>query len=158
MDEGFYFEEYQEGWSHETRAKKIRDEDILKFVDLHAFYTPTFMNMKYAEAMPEYGGRMAPGLFVLCLAEGLALDAGLTRRRGIFLMELTPKFLKPVFAGESIVNRIRLKSKRVTSKPDRGIVVTSHEVITDTGVVAITYDSTRMIRTRQFVEAPEASR
>jgi acyl dehydratase len=156
MDEGFYFEEYQDGWSYETRPKKIRDEDILTFVDLHAFYTPTFTNMAYAQASPEYGGRMAPGLFVLCLAEGLALDAGITRRRGIFLMELTPKFLKPVFAGDTIVNRIRMKAKRLTSKSDRGVVVTSHEVVTDKGVVAITYDSTRMIRTRQFVEPAAA--
>lgn len=157
MEEGFYFEEYEDGWSYDTASRQITDEDIRKFVDLHGFNTPTFTNMKYVQGSQDYGGRMAPGLLVLCMAEGLALNAGLTRRRGIFLMELTPKFLKPVFAGETIVNRVRLKSKRLTSRPDRGVVVTSHEVVTDKGVVAISYDSTRMIRTRQFVETAAAA-
>jgi acyl dehydratase len=152
MEEGIYFEEYTEDWSHETGSKKITDEDISAFVALHSFYTPTFTNMDYVKGSSDYGGRMAPGLFVLCMAEGMVLQAGLTRRRGIFLMELTPKFKKPVFAGDSIVNRVRFQSKRLSSKPDRGIVVTSHEVVTDKGEVAIAYESTRMIRTRQFVE------
>ncbi len=157
MDEGFYFEEYTEDFAYESAAKLITDEDIRTFVELHSFYTPTFTNMAYVNTSADYGGRMAPGLMVLCMAEGLVMGAGLTRRRGIFLMELSPKFLKPTFAGDSIVNRVRLKSKRLSSKPDRGIVVTSHEVVTDKGVVTISYDSTRMIRTRLFVEAPAAA-
>jgi len=154
MEEGFYFEEYTQDWSHEAGPRQITDEDIGAFVALHSFYTPTFTNMSYVHDSIDYGGRMAPGLFVLCMAEGMVLQAGLTRRRGIFLMELTPKFRKPVFAGDSIINRVRMQSKRLSSKPDRGIVVTSHEVVTGKGEVAITYESTRMIRTRQFVEAP----
>lgn len=73
-------------------------------------------------------------------------------------MELSPKFKKPVFAGESILNRVRMQSKRLSSKPDRGIVATSHEVVTDKGEIAIAYQSTRMIRTRQFVEAEPGAR
>lgn len=158
MDVGLYFEEYVDGWSHETSARQITDEDIRAFVDLHGFHTPTFTDKAYVQGSKDYGGRMAPGLLVLCMAEGLVLNAGLTRRRGIFLMELTPKFKKPVMAGDSIFNRVRLHEKRLTSKPDRGVVITSHEVVTDKGEVAIAYLSTRMIRTRQFVEdaAPAA--
>ena len=152
METGLYFEEYDEGWTHETASKTITDELIRAFVDLHGFNTPTFTDLSYAHRSKDYGGRMAPGLMILCMAEGLALDAGLTRRRGIFLMELSPKFKKPVFAGDSIVNRVRFHSKTPTSKPDRGVVVTAHEVVTDKGEIAIAYHSTRMIRTRQFVE------
>ena len=158
MNEGIYFEEYTEDWSHETGPRTITDEHIHTFVELHSFYTPTFTNMAYVRDSKDYGGRMAPGLLVLCMAEGLVLEAGLTRRRGIFLMELTPKFKKPVFAGDSIVNRVRLSSKRLSSKPDRGIVITSHEVVTDKGEIAIAYESTRMIRTRQFVETEPTGR
>jgi len=152
MEFGKYFEEYADDWSYETPSKTITDKDISTFVDLHGFNTPTFTDMAYVQGSKDYGGRMAPGLMVLCMAEGLVMNAGLTRRRGIFLMELTPKFKHAVFAGDSIVNRVRLHSKKLTSKPDRGVVVTSHEVVTDKGDVAITYLSTRMIRTRQFVE------
>lgn len=151
MQEGLYFEEYTDGLSFETAWRDVTDETIREFVALNGFNTPTYTDPKYMNM--SYGGRMAPGLLVLSLAEGLVLDAGLTRRRGIFLMELTPKFKAPVYAGDKIVNRFRFKSKKLTSKPDRGVVVCEHEVVTGKGDIAIVYDSVRMIRTREFVEA-----
>jgi acyl dehydratase len=151
MDAGLYFDEYTENWWYESEGLEITDAMISTFVDLCRFTSPTFTDRKYVEA--NYSGRMAPGIFVLSLAEGLVLNAGLTRKRGIFLMELHPKFLKPAFAGDVIVNRVKLHSRSETSKPDRGVVVTSHEVANQKGEVVISYLSTRMIRTRAFVEA-----
>lgn len=152
MKEGLYFEEYTPEWRHASDAVSITEEGISRFVELHRFFTPTFTDLSYVESSKEYGARMSPGLHVLCLAEGAVLQAGLTRRRGIFLMELTPKFLKPVFAGDTIAVHVRLKSKRVTSKKDRGVVVTAHEVVNGKGELVMTYDSTRMIRTHSYVE------
>ena len=152
-----YFEDYNEQWSYETETAVVTDEDITAFVELHKFYTPTFTDMNYVKNSADYGARMAPGLFGLCTAEGLVLRAGLTSKRGIFLMELTPKFLKPVFAGDTLRNRVRMHSKKLTSKPDRGVVVTAHEVVNQKGEVVISYLSTRMIRTRAFKEAPASA-
>jgi acyl dehydratase len=151
METGLYFEEYSDDWTHQTEAMQVTDEQIGDFVQLHGFNTPTYNDPGYMKKA--YGGRLAPGLFVLCHAEGLVLNAGVTRRRGIFLVELNPVFKKPVFAGDTLINRIRFKSKRLTSKPDRGIVITRHEVVTQKGDIAITYDASRMIRTRDFVES-----
>ncbi len=150
MEIGYYFEEYTDDWSFQTDSLTITDEMITTFVDLCGYNTPTFRNADYASK--NYRGRMAPGMFVMALAEGLCLNAGITRRRGIFAMEVNPKFLKPTFAGDTITNFITLKSKRVTSKPDRGVVITDHEVRNQSGETAIRYTSTRMIRTRSFVE------
>jgi len=152
MNEGLYFEEYTEEWRYESAAVAVAEDGIAAFVELHKFHTPTFTDRGYVESSPEYGARMSPGLHVLCLAEGAVMREGLTRRRGIFLMELTPKFLKPVFAGDTICVHVRLKSKRQTSKADRGVVTTTHEVKNQRGEVVVTYDSTRMIRTRAYVE------
>lgn len=153
MDTGLYFEEYADDWTFETDAATILDEHVRAFVQLHDFKTPTYTDPAYMQAA--YGGRMVPGMLVMCTAEGLVMNAGVTRRRGIFLMELTPRFRKPVYAGDTVLNRIRFKSKRLTSRADRGIVVTSHQVITHRGDVAIEYDSVRMIRTRLFEEPTE---
>lgn len=151
MEIGFYFEEYTDDWSFRTESVTITDEMIGQFVDLCGYNTPTFRNADYASK--NYRGRMAPGMFVMSLAEGLCLNAGITRRRGIFAMEVKPKFLKPTFAGDTITNFITLGSKRLTSKPDRGVVITSHDVQNQNGETVISYTSTRMIRTRAFVEA-----
>jgi acyl dehydratase len=150
MDVGLFFEEYSDDWSFDTGTATVTDDSIRAFASLHAFNTPTYTDPRYMTAA--YGGRMAPGLHIVCLAEGLVLDAGLTRRRGIFLLELTPKFMTPVFAGDAITNHIHLKSKRLTSKSDRGIVVTRHKVITHRGEVAIEYDAVRMIRTKNYLD------
>jgi acyl dehydratase len=154
MKDGLYFEEYTPDWTYETAAVDVTEEGIAQFVELHRFYTPTFIDRSYVASSREYGARMSPGLHVLSLAEGAVLQAGLTRRRGIFLMELTPKFVKPVFSGDTIAVRVRLNSKRETSKPDRGVVVTSHEVVNGKGELVVSYDSTRMIRTRSYVDEP----
>lgn len=151
MEIGFYFEEYTDDWSFTTDSVTITDEMITAFVDLCGYNTPTFRNPDYASK--QYKGRMAPGMFVMSLADGLCLNAGITRRRGIFAMEYNPKILKPTYAGDTITNFITLKSKRLTSKPDRGVVVTNHDVRNQNGETVISYTSTRMIRTREFVEA-----
>jgi len=152
--DGLYFEEYGEDWSYQTEAKTITEEMIRTFVESFGYTSPTFTDREYMSR--EYAGRMSPGLLVLTVAEGLVLSAGLTKRRGIFLMELTPRFLKPVHAGDSISNRVSFHSKRLTSKPDRGVVITDHDVVTNKGDVAIHYQSVRMIRTRQFVEGAKS--
>lgn len=151
METGLYFEEYTDDWTFETESATILEEHVRAFVQLHGFKTPTYTDPAYMQAA--YGGRMVPGMLVMCTAEGLVMNAGVTRRRGIFLMELTPKFKKPVYAGDTVVNHISFKSKRLTSRPDRGVVVTAHKVITNRGNIAIEYDSVRMIRTRMFEEA-----
>lgn len=156
MGDGLYFEDYAADWSARFGVGPVTDEAITRFVELHGFDTPTFTDRRYVEASKDYGARMAPGLHVLCLAEGAVLRSGLTRRRGIFLMTLTPRFLKPVFAGDSIEVLVRLESKRLTSKPDRGVVVTTHEVLNQRGDVVLDYASTRMIRTRSYVDESAA--
>ena len=153
METGLYFEEYTDDWTFETGSTTILDEHVRAFVQLHDFKTPTYTDPAYMQAA--YGGRMVPGMLVMCAAEGLVMNAGVTRRRGIFLMELTPKFRKPVYAGDTVTNHIQFKSRRLTSKPDRGVIVTSHQVVTSRGDIAIEYDSVRMIRTRLFEEPIE---
>ena len=148
--DGLYFEEYTEDWSYQTEEKTITEEMVRIFVESFGYTSPTFTDKQYMSQ--QYAGRMSPGLLVLTVAEGLILSAGLTKRRGIFLMELTPKFLKPVHVGDAIANHVSFHSKKLTSKPDRGVVVTDHDVVTDKGDVAIRYQSVRMIRTQQFVE------
>ena len=150
-----YFEEYAEGWTFDTERRTITDYDISAFVQLHGFLSPTFTDLDYVTRSDQYGGRIAPGLLTLCMAEGLILLSGVTRKRGIFAMELTPRFEAPVRAGDTIFNRVTFKSKKATRKPDRGIVVTDHTVLTTKGAVAIRYTSTRMIRTRAFVDTTE---
>lgn len=145
---GLYFEDYHDGWSYETGEKTIEESMVATFVELCEFTSPTYVNADYA--MRHYAGRLVPGVFVLALAEGLFLRDGITFERGIFLLELTPKFLNPAYVGDVIRNRLTLTSKRLTSKGDRGVVVCEHEVLNRKDEVLVRYGASRMIRTRDY--------
>lgn len=80
------------------------------------------------------------------------MSAGITRRRGVFAMEVNQKFLEPLFAGDFITNHVTLESTRPTGKPGRGVVITSHAVKNHRGEAVIGRTSARTIRTRAFVE------
>jgi acyl dehydratase len=58
------------------------------------------------------------------------------------------KFLTPVHPGETITAEAVLKEKRLTKKPDRGIVVLSHVLKNSRDVVVLAADITYLIRTQ----------
>lgn len=151
---GLYFEEYTDDWSYTTGKKEITEDIVQGFVKLCDFSSPTYVDPNYAKQ--QYSGRLVPGMLVLALAEGLLLGEGLTFRRGIFLLELTPKFLKPTYADDVIHNRVTLQSKRLTKRDDRGVVICNHDVINQKGEIVLQYTSSRMIRTRAFVDGAVA--
>jgi acyl dehydratase len=150
LSEGMLFEDYVEGDIIETPRRTVTDYEISSFVTLCGFLTPTFTDLEYVSRPEHYSGRIAPGLLTLSLAEGLILAAGLTRGTGLALLELTPKWESPVYSGDTIYTEINVKSKRLTSKKDRGVVVTENLVKNTKGTVVARYTSTRMIKTKLF--------
>ncbi|EWT07318.1 acyl dehydratase [Intrasporangium chromatireducens Q5-1] len=148
--EPLYFEDYQDGQWIETPRRTVTDYEISAFVTLCGFLTPTFTDLEYVSRPEHYSGRIAPGMLTLSLAEGLILAAGVTRGTGLALMELTPAWKAPVYAGDTIYTEINFVSKRLTSKGDRGVVKTNNVVRNTKGDIVATYSSTRMIKSRTF--------
>lgn len=149
-DEGLWFEDYTEGDVLVTPRRTVTEYDISAFVQLCGFLTPTFTDLEYVSRPEHYSGRIAPGMLTLSLAEGLILAAGVTRGTGLALMGLTPKWLAPVYSGDTIFTEINVSSKRMTSKGDRGVVVTENVVKNTKDAIVLTYESTRMIKARNF--------
>ncbi|SDG81669.1 MaoC family dehydratase [Microbacterium pygmaeum] len=154
--QGLLFEDYFDGQSIETPHRTVTDYEISSFVTLCGFLTPTFIDLEYVSRPEHYSGRIAPGLLTLSLAEGLVLASGVTRGTGLALLELTPKWLSPVYSGDTIFTEINFVSKRMTSRGDRGVVVTDNVVRMTKGDVAATYRSTRMIKSSQFQSSVES--
>lgn len=152
---GMWFEDYEEGQVITTPRRTVTDFEISSFVTLCGFLTPTFIDLEYVSRPEHYSGRIAPGMLTLSLAEGLILAAGVTRGTGLALMELTPKWKAPVYAGDTIFTEIHFSSKRLTSRGDRGVVVTENVVKNTKDDSVVTYTSTRMIKTRDFGAAKE---
>jgi len=152
--EGLYFEDYHDGQQIETPRRTVTDYEIATFVTLCGFLTPTFTDLEYVNRPEHYSGRIAPGLLTLSLAEGLVLSSGVTRGTGLALLELTPTWKAPVYAGDTILTQINVVSKRLTSRGDRGVVKTENVVVNSKGETVVTYASARMIKSRTFGSTP----
>jgi acyl dehydratase len=153
MADGLLFEDYVEGSVIRTPRRTVTEFEISSFVTLCGFLTPTFTDLEYVSRPEHYSGRIAPGMLTLSLAEGLILASGVTRGTGLALMGLTPVWKKPVYAGDTIYTEINVESKKLTSKEDRGVVVTQNVVKNTRDEVVLTYTSTRMIKSRDFVSS-----
>lgn len=149
----FYFEDYKEGMVLETGHRTVLDYDISAFVNLCAFHGPMFMDMEYVTQSKYYSGRLSPGLLALSLAEGLIIDSGMLKDRGLALMELSPKFLKPTLAGDTIYTAVTVTDLYLTSRGDRGIVTTDNSVLATSGKEVIRYKAVRSIKTKSFDES-----
>lgn len=150
MNDGLLFEDYVEGSVITTPRRTVTEYEISSFVTLCGFLTPTFTDFEYVSRPEHYSGRIAPGMLTLSLAEGLILASGVTRGTGLALMGLTPVWKKPVYSGDTIVTEIHVTSKKMTSKGDRGVVITENVVKNTRDEVVLTYTSTRMIKARSF--------
>lgn len=155
IGEGLYFEDYVVDDVISTPRRTVTDHEIGSFVTLCGFLTPTFIDLEYVSQPEHYSGRIAPGMLTLSLAEGLILASGVTRGTGLALLGLTPTWEKPVYSGDTIFTEIHVTSKRLTSKQDRGVVVTENKVLNTSGDRVMTYTSTRMIKSNSFGGAAE---
>ncbi len=151
-----FFEDYVDGLTLETPRRTVTDYDISAFVTLCGMFTPTFIDIEYVSRPEHYSGRIAPGLLTLSFAEGLIMGSGLTRGTGLALLELTPTWQAPVYAGDTIYTAINFIEKRLTSKGDRGVVATENVVRNTKGRTVATYISRRMIKSRRFGSAHAA--
>lgn len=79
-----------------------------------------------------FGGRVAHGLLVLSLVDGLKNQAP-AQFRAIASLGWDWRFVAPVLAGDTIHVEIEVTALRETSKPDRGIATLDFDVTNQHG-------------------------
>ena len=115
-----YYEEYDVGAEYETAARTVTETDIVNFVNLFGFTEPLFINMEFVQNQSLFGGRIAPGAFTFSMSEGLMIQSGLARGGMALLGIEDMKVPAPLRCGDTVHVKIKVLSKRETSKPDRG--------------------------------------
>ena len=143
-----YFEDYEVGAEYLTHARTITETDIVTFVNLVGFFEPLFIDMEFVKNQSLFGGRIGPGTLTFALAEGLMAQSGLIRGGMALLGVDGMRLHAPLRCGDTMRVKITVLAKRETSKPDRGVVKFSHEVLNQQGERLMEYTVTRMIRCR----------
>ena len=143
---GLTFEEHEIGAVYETLARTVNEADLSAFVNLCGFNEPLFMDMEFVARESVFKGRPAPGAFTFCVSEGLVMHTGLIHGTGMSYLGSDIRIVAPVLAGDTIRVKVVVAAKRETSKPDRGIVTYTHQVLNQRGELVLEATIKRMIR------------
>ena len=131
---GNYYEELEIGRRFETPRRTVIDADIGTFAGLTADFNPLHMDELFA-AESDFKGRITHGPMIVGMAFGLASRAGLMDGTVLGLLDIAWKFMQPVRPGDTISAVVTVLDKRLTKKPDRGVVTLQLDVLNQRGEI-----------------------
>jgi 3-hydroxybutyryl-CoA dehydratase len=98
---GRYFEDFKLGEVVVSSGRTITEADIVSFAALSGDYNQIHTDAEFAKGTP-FGQRVAHGLLVLSAATGQIAQLGLIEGTVLAFRELTWKFSRPVFIGDTV--------------------------------------------------------
>ncbi len=146
--EPLYFEDYKPDLKFRTRARTITETDLVNFIGLSGMFESLFVDQEYIAGQEIYEGRLVPGALTYAISEGLVIQEGILRERGLAFLGLELRAEKPVYVGDTIHVEVGTDETRPTRRPDRGIVITSHSVVNQNGDPVMRLRVTRLVRKR----------
>lgn len=127
-----------------TPARTITETDIVRFAGLTGDYHPAHTNEIYALTTSISGKRVAHGLLILSISEGLFFRTNYFDWEHIPLMTLgfeNVKFPNPIFIGDTIHTELFIKSKRDSSKHKGMEIIIFHaNVVNQENIIVCEYD------------------
>jgi 3-hydroxybutyryl-CoA dehydratase len=125
---GLHFEEFEEGMEVLTSGRTITETDIVNFAGLSGDFNFIHTNAVLAEATP-FGQRVAHGMLVASIATGLAVQQGFIEGTTLAFRELSWKFTRPVFIGDTVYVKLTVKETKPRSRLGGGLVVFEARVL-----------------------------
>jgi acyl dehydratase len=143
---GRYFEEFDVGHQFTTPRRTVIEADIHTFAGLSGDFNPLHMDEVFA-AESDFGGRITHGPMIVGIAFGLA-SRDLLDGTVLGLLDIAWKFMKPVRPGDTISVLVTVVDKRMTKKPDRGVVQFELDVRNQNGESVQVGQAKLMVRLR----------
>jgi acyl dehydratase len=143
-----YFEDIQVGDEYLSPGRTVTEADIVAFAGLSGDYNVLHTDAEYMKSSI-FGERIAHGLLGLAISSGLGARAVPRAFATIAFLGLRWRFKGPIKIGDTIKVRLKIASKRETSKPDRGIVTVQRHVVNQRGEVVQEGDTELMIERRK---------
>ena len=125
---GYYFEDFEIGQEIVTRGRTVTEADVVNFAGVTGDYNQIHVDDKFAKEF-DFGQRIAHGLLVQSFAVGLAVMSGFIDGTVLAFRELTCKFSKPVFFGDTIHTRLEIVEKKAFRRLGGGNVTIKYRVI-----------------------------
>ena len=129
---GMYFEEFEVGYEVISAGRTITETDIVSFAALTGDWTQIHVNAEYAKGTI-FGQRVAHGLLGLSYAAGLGAQLGFIEETVLLFRSLEWKFSAPIFIGDTIHFRARVKDKKELKKLGGGNVIFDVRLVNQEG-------------------------
>ncbi len=123
-----YWDDLTEGTQFATSERSITQEDVAAFANLSGDTNPLHLDTTYA-ADTRYHRPIAHGLFILSVASGLAMQAGILGEQVTALATLEWRFREPVYIDDRIHAKITVKRLRSLPSSDSGLAILAVEII-----------------------------
>jgi len=118
---GRFFEEFEVGYTVVSAGRTITETDIVSFAGLSGDYTQLHTNAEFAR-QGVFGQRVAHGLLVLSITSGQLVQLGFIRGTVLAFREMSWKFSRPVFIGDTVHTTATVTKLRPMSKLGGGAV------------------------------------
>jgi acyl dehydratase len=148
-----YFEDYVAGSVHEFGSIAVDEGEVLEF---GRRFVPLPYHVDKEAAKPSiYGGLIASGWHTAALMMRLYTDHYLSQVANLGSPGVDElRWDKPVFPGDELSIRVTVvETRRSASKPDRGIIISSVEVLNQKREVVMRLKSVNFVRCRAAASA-----
>jgi 3-hydroxybutyryl-CoA dehydratase len=125
---GMYFEEFEPGMKVTTGGRTITETDIVNFAGLSGDFNFIHTNAVAAAETP-FGQRVAHGMLVASIATGLAVQQGFIDGTTLAFRELSWKFTKPVYIGDTVYVKFTVKKTKPMARLGGGLVIFEARVL-----------------------------
>jgi acyl dehydratase len=143
-----YFEDYRVGEVFEFGDELVTEQEIVEFANR---YDPQPFHVDPAAAtVSSFGGLIASGWMTAGIMMRMLVEHFISREAGMGSPGIDElRWLRPVRPGDRLRTRVTiLETRRSSSKPDRGMVLTLDEVLNQDGDVVMTLKGWGMYRAR----------
>ena len=116
------FDSITVGVEYESAGRTISEADIVNFAGISGDFNPLHMDEEWVRANTDYPSRIAHGLLIHSVGEGLNCHE-LGDWKILAFLETQRRMLLPVLAGDRICQRYTVTAKTPSRKdPSRGVV------------------------------------
>lgn len=135
-----YFDDLRSGERYVTAARTITEADVVNFAGLSGDQNQLHVDAEFAARSP-FGERVAHGLLVLSIASGLCtrLPFSAALQPNILgLLDVQCRWPNPTRLGDTVHVVLAITACTPTSKPGRGVVSMTREVVNQRGETVMT--------------------
>lgn len=143
----YYYEDLNIGNTFTTAGRTIDQSDINTFAGLSGDYHRLHTNVEFAKKAI-FGKRVAHGILTLAITSGLIFRLGIFEETGLGHLGSTEKYLKPVFAGDTIHAEITVVGKKLMDEK-QGIVTVKIDTINQDKIVVLTQEMNVLLQCRE---------